>query len=177
MPSFRRATPADLDLLLELGRRTVTDTFAQYNTPENMSAFLVKHYDRQHWQDDLHAENTHFVIADLPHAPAAAFARLCHGHKVPECVGDPAAWQIDKFYVDKPHIGAGLAHEMMQHCLNLISAAGAKTVYLSVWEHNARAFRFYQKWGFTRVGELIFPMGDDPQIDWWLKRELTRPPA
>ena len=45
-------------------------------------------------------------------------------------------------------------------------------MFLGVWEHNPRAQAFYRKWGFERVGEHVFQMGDDPQIDWWMVRTL-----
>jgi len=41
-----------------------------------------------------------------------------------------------------------------------------------VWEQNPRAIVFYRKWGFTQVGEHCFAVGDDPQRDVILEREL-----
>jgi len=34
------------------------------------------------------------------------------------------------------------------------------------------ASRIYRKWGFARVGEHIFQMGDDAQTDFWMMRPL-----
>ena len=45
-------------------------------------------------------------------------------------------------------------------------------MYLGVWEKNLRAQAFYRKWKFSRVGEHVFYMGDDPQIDWWMTRAI-----
>jgi diamine N-acetyltransferase len=42
---------------------------------------------------------------------------------------------------------------------------GADQVWLGVWEHNPRAIAFYRKWGFSEVGDHIFPLGTDPQRD------------
>ena len=43
--------------------------------------------------------------------------------------------------------------------------AGARQLWLGVWERNARAIRFYAKWGFTDVGRHDFVLGTDRQTD------------
>jgi ribosomal protein S18 acetylase RimI-like enzyme len=45
-------------------------------------------------------------------------------------------------------------------------------MWLGVWEKNFRAQKFYEKWGFEKFSEHVFLMGDDPQIDWLLKKPL-----
>lgn len=39
------------------------------------------------------------------------------------------------------------------------------SLWLSVWEKNSRAVSFYKKWGFSQVGNAVFPVGDDVQQD------------
>jgi ribosomal protein S18 acetylase RimI-like enzyme len=60
----------------------------------------------------------------------------------------------------------------MNMCLAAAREAGFRTMYLGVWEKNHRAQAFYRKWDFVPVGEHIFQMGDDPQIDFWMMRPL-----
>jgi ribosomal protein S18 acetylase RimI-like enzyme len=50
---------------------------------------------------------------------------------------------------------------------------GHDEVWLAVWEHNARAIRFYEKHGFTQVGEQPFTLGRDVQTDWLMSRSVT----
>ena len=52
-------------------------------------------------------------------------------------------------------------------------ARGAQTVWLGVWEHNARAIAFYHKHGFEDVGSHEFVLGTDHQIDRLMARPLT----
>jgi ribosomal protein S18 acetylase RimI-like enzyme len=54
---------------------------------------------------------------------------------------------------------------------------GARTVWLGVWERNARATAFYLKTGFKDVGSHVFMMGTDPQTDRILVRQLPTPIA
>jgi ribosomal protein S18 acetylase RimI-like enzyme len=43
---------------------------------------------------------------------------------------------------------------------------GARTIWLGVWERNARAIAFYHKQGFVQAGTQRFLLGDDLQTDW-----------
>ena len=46
------------------------------------------------------------------------------------------------------------------------------TIWLGVWEHNQKAIEFYKKWGFEVFGKYIFVLGNDPQNDLLMKKEI-----
>ena len=45
-------------------------------------------------------------------------------------------------------------------------------MWLGVYENNLIAQKFYKKDGFTRVGQHVFQVGEDPQIDYILAKKL-----
>ena len=51
-------------------------------------------------------------------------------------------------------------------------ALGRATIYLAVWERNARAIAFYRKFGFREVGAQPFQLGKDTQTDQVMMRGL-----
>jgi ribosomal protein S18 acetylase RimI-like enzyme len=55
--------------------------------------------------------------------------------------------------------GKGVAQALMDDCLAWARRLGAKALYLSVWENNARAQAFYTRYGFAHVGEHKFMVG------------------
>jgi ribosomal protein S18 acetylase RimI-like enzyme len=71
--------------------------------------------------------------------------------------------------------GRGVAQALMDAVLDGARARGGRTLWLGVWERNPRAVAFYQRYGFHRVGEHTFRLGDDEQTDWLLARALERP--
>ena len=95
---------------------------------------------------------------------AIAYAQI-RDHHVPECVKDTAAIELWRFYVDRGWHGQGIAPALMDCVKSEARLRGARTLWLGVWEHNARARAFYAKCGFIDAGEHIFLFGTDPQTD------------
>jgi ribosomal protein S18 acetylase RimI-like enzyme len=60
----------------------------------------------------------------------------------------------------------------MEHVKAEARARGARTLWLGVWERNARAQAFYRKWNFRTVGEHMFQLGSDLQRDILMERAL-----
>jgi ribosomal protein S18 acetylase RimI-like enzyme len=97
------------------------------------------------------------------------YATLRDG-EVPACVQATSVIEIDRLYVASQHIGARVGAMLMQHCLDHAAAMGKDFVWLNVWEQNARAIRFYERWGFERVGSVPYILGTDLQTDFVMVR-------
>lgn len=95
---------------------------------------------------------------------AVAYAQLRTG-SVPECVTGPSPIELWRFYVARGFHGRGVAQALMERVEDEARAAGARTLWLGVWEHNHRAQAFYAKCGFVGAGQHIFLFGTDPQTD------------
>jgi ribosomal protein S18 acetylase RimI-like enzyme len=61
----------------------------------------------------------------------------------------------------------------MTHVLVRAEAVGSAVLWLGVWERNQRALAFYRKWRFDVVGEHTFKVGDDPQRDLLMCRDMS----
>ncbi|HEY2385216.1 MAG TPA: GNAT family N-acetyltransferase [Terriglobia bacterium] len=167
---FRYATADDADELQRLAVRTYYETFAAVNTPGNMRAYLESAFALDRIRAELSDPAAVWLLA-LSDEAFAGYAKLLAGPP-PECVIGDAPIELVRFYIDRQWHGSGLASELMQLCLEEARQRSFKTMYLGVWENNERAKAFYKKWNFVRAGEHVFPMGDDPQIDWWMTRRI-----
>ena len=65
----------------------------------------------------------------------------------------------------------------MEHVVARAEANASTVLWLGVWERNLKALAFYRKWGFDIVGEQIFQLGDDPQRDLVMRRNVQLPGA
>ena len=68
--------------------------------------------------------------------------------------------------------GRGIGEALMRACLDEARTAGYETIWLGVWEKNARALAFYRKWDFRAVGEHVFQLGSDAQTDILMERAI-----
>jgi diamine N-acetyltransferase len=167
---IRPAVLADAADLVELATRIYYETFVAVNTPENMQAYLSQAFTLCQFEADLRDPRVAFHVA-VADDRLIAYLKLVD-RPAPECIQGELPVELERFYVDKRWHGTGVAAALMDTCLSEAQQRGFKTMYLGVWEHNDRAQAFYRKWGFTRVGEHIFQMGDDPQTDWWMARPI-----
>jgi ribosomal protein S18 acetylase RimI-like enzyme len=170
--AIRRATAADAAALSEFGARTFFEAFASDNTPEDMRQHL-----HSAWRPELQAAEIidpllHTFLASDANGALAGFAQLRAGH-APAGVATRHAIELRRFYIDRPWQGRGLARQLMDTVVECARQQGALELWLGVWERNARAQAFYRKCGFRQVGTQIFVVGQDPQTDHVMMRELA----
>lgn len=80
--------------------------------------------------------------------------------------------ELCRFYVTRKFHGKGIAKQMLGIVLAHAELQGSPTLWLSVWQENARAIAFYSKWGFATIGESKFLMGEDLQDDYIMERAV-----
>lgn len=168
--SLRRATIADAEILAELSATSFHQAFDGSSKQENVDDYVNAAFNPTQLAKELCDSLSTFVIAESGEQ-AIGYFKLIAG-EVPECVQDRNAIELSRIYVRQEFIAQKIGATLMQNALDEARAKGFTTMFLGVWEHNYRAQAFYRKWGFERVGEHIFQMGDDPQTDWWMERKL-----
>jgi ribosomal protein S18 acetylase RimI-like enzyme len=161
--TIRTATVADAAVVADLARRTFFDTFAATNDPSDMALHLAGSYGVEQQSRELQDPAITTLLAE-ENGVALAYAQVRNDH-VPDCVTDPGAIELWRFYVDRGWHGRGVAKPLMERVLAVSRERGAKTLWLGVWERNDRARAFYAKCGFTDAGEHVFLFGTDPQRD------------
>ncbi len=167
---IRSAELADATTLYELGESTFRATFTGTTSDENLEEYISKSFTVEKLQQELRDPLANFFIAEC-NGKAVAYMKLNQGEP-PDCVKDKNTVEIERLYVSEEFIAKKIGAQLMQTALTFGIENNHETIFLGVWEHNERAKAFYRKWGFARIGEHVFQMGDDPQIDWWMERSL-----
>jgi ribosomal protein S18 acetylase RimI-like enzyme len=166
--AWRLAGPDDAAAVGELGRRTFTETFGHLYSPENLAAFLANH-DEANWRAEL-SDPRFAVRLGEANGEAVAYAKL-GPPSLPFEVKGPTI-ELRQFYVLKAFHGSGAATELMAWVLDEARRRGAGEIYLSVFVDNARARRFYERYGFEAVGRYDFMVGTHADEDIIMKLRL-----
>ncbi|HUX32912.1 MAG TPA: GNAT family N-acetyltransferase [Gemmatimonadaceae bacterium] len=171
-PLIRRAVAADADALAAFAERTFVNTYGAYNTASDMAAYVAGAFGAALQGREL-ADPGPVTLAVDAGGALAGYAQLRRPGPAPACVAGAAPAEICRFYVDAPWQGRGLAARLMDAVREAAAALGAGTLWLGVWERNARARTFYAKCGFREVGAAEFVLGTDRQADRVLSRSVA----
>lgn len=133
------------------------------NRPEDLEAHLERSYGVAQQTRELRDPDHRTLLVEIE-GVLAAFAQLRRG-PCPEAVTGPDPIELQRFYVDQPWIGRGVAQRLMGAVVEEAVRLGARTLWLGTWERNARGIAFYRKSGFHEVGTYVFHVGSDAQTD------------
>ena len=168
---IRLGAAIDAASLAELAARTFQETFANDSRPEDMALHLARAYGTSQQQKELLDPDITTLLVEID-SELAGYAQLRSG-VTPECVTGESPIELWRFYVAKAWHGRGIAHALMQRVELEASRRRGRTLWLGVWEHNARAKAFYRKSGFVDVGSHVFMVGTDAQTDRIMVRQLS----
>ncbi|MBC7897531.1 MAG: GNAT family N-acetyltransferase [Cytophagaceae bacterium] len=161
--TFRRGVEADAATLAAFAARTFQETFAHSTSSANMDAHLAAAYGVEQQGRELRDPGSATLL--LEHEGVlVAFAQV--RRKAPPIeVPYPRVIELQRFYVDVPWHGRGVAQRLMAAAKGAARELGGEWLWLSVWEGNARAIAFYAKAGYVDAGGTEFWLGPDRQFD------------
>lgn len=170
--NVRCGTIADAEMLAPLAIRIFNDAFAAnpLNKPEDMHAYISEAFSVEQTRRELADSNATFFIAEIDGA-MIGYAKL-QERTTEECVADKNPIELSRLYILQEFHGQGIAGKLMDECFATAKEKNYQTMWLGVWEHNLRAQRFYEKLGFRQVGNHVFQLGSDAQIDWVMEKKL-----
>jgi len=166
--SITKASLADTQTLVSIGRETFFETFAEGNTQENMQKFL----DETFTEDKVRAEisnpdSLHYIAWEGE--VAIGYLKLNHAAAQTE-LQDENSLEIARIYVKSAYHGKQVGQLLFEKALAVAAELGKSSIWLGVWEENPRAIRFYEKNGFTVFDKHTFIVGDDEQTDLLMKK-------
>ena len=171
MIEIRPARREELGLLRKVAIETFIESFAEFNSAENMEAFLKEAYHPDTLEKEWREEGSISYLVWEEKDPIG-FARLRRNEEVEDQLGKNTI-ELQRLYVHPGHQGKKIGSLLMKHILDYSQKNGYEWIWLGVWERNFKAQEFYAKWGFEKFSEHTFQMGDDPQVDWLLRKRVN----
>jgi ribosomal protein S18 acetylase RimI-like enzyme len=168
--TIRKALPADLNLLIDLGKSCFYEAFKEKTAPQDMAAYLNATFRKSNIEKQLNDDRSLIFIAEID-SESAGYV-YSHPAASPQGLDDKAALKLERIYLRKRYYGHAIGDALMGTTIEEARSRGYRSVWLSSWELNHRANAFYKKWKFEVVGHQKFVVGSDIQNDFIFDREI-----
>lgn len=157
MRHVRRATADDAEVVAAIGAALFRQAYEGEISDEQIREYVANDFARARVRDDLNDPNIVTLLA-VDDGEAIAFAQL-RLNPAPVETSARAGIELWRFYVERAYHGTSVAQALMREALAAARGMGPTDIWLSVWERNPRAIRFYEKAGFRHVGFHDFRIG------------------
>ena len=149
---------------------TFRQAYAEVHAREDIEAYCLAQYTRDHAETDLASADTVCCIGLLNSEPAGYY--MVKHQACPVAIGAKSS-ELKQIYVLRSAYGSGLGRALFDHAVSTIRSADALWVWLCVADNNHRAQAFYDKLGFDRLGSgPVLEVGNDRLRSSILARKL-----
>ena len=169
--TIRVAEPDDAATFAYFSRKTFYESFGEQNSKRDMEKFLTLQFSVKNLMAEVGRRHHTILLAYRFHT-LVGYALLREAKNPSEISSAVKSLELARLYVDKPFKGTGVGNMIMKECISQARIKGKEMLWLGVWHENQQAIDFYAKWGFNKCGSKIFILGDDPQIDWVMTKDL-----
>ena len=173
--TLKKLSIANVAQLQKIGMATFSETFTEFNTPENLNKYLVESFSIEKLSSEINNTHSEFYLAldDVKDdTNAIGYLKVNFGESQTE-LKDSKSLEIERIYVLKEYQGKEVGLSLYQKALTIAKQSNVEYIWLGVWEKNVRAINFYKKNGFVTFDTHIFKLGDEQQTDFMMKLQLV----
>ena len=156
--SIRQATADDAVLISVLASTTFYEAYFEQDESANLAGYISETFEINGMRIELIDPDSTFFLIFLD-GKAVGFAKLITNSRV-DCISQSKVIELKRIYILERVWKSGVGKMLLEHCIAEARSRDFDVLWLGVWEENARAQRFYAKFGFTEVGTISFPYGD-----------------
>jgi ribosomal protein S18 acetylase RimI-like enzyme len=167
---IRRATIDDSAALAELAAITFTQTFGHLYPPADLKYFLKLQRNAAVYRHKLQETGAAAWVAQDANSVLRGYALAgpCH---LPVADLEADAGELRELYMLADTQGQGLGSQLLEQALNWLRLESRRPLYVGVWSLNTGAQRLYQRYGFVKVGEYDYPVGQTLDREFILRRD------
>jgi len=172
MTTLRLATPADALPLAALARRAVSAKFEHLYDPADFAAFMTEAHSDETTARQIADPGMRVAVITDDDGELVAFCKLVLDSTLPREFSQPRRpLELKQLYTDPARIGGGLGRKLMDWAIGVAREQGADEIQLTVYSDNPEAQRFYHRFGFAKIADIEFWVGNhcDPEFLYALK--------
>lgn len=167
----RPAAIADIPALARLGRDSFVAAFGHLYRPEDLSRFLEDVHSERAVAGEMANPLCRYRVAEAD-AALVGYCKLSLACGWPEHARGAGAVELKQLYTAPGRSGRGIGAMLMEWALAEARGHGADELQLSVWSRNFGAQRFYARYGFEKMADIHFRVGDQLDEEFLFARML-----
>lgn len=168
---FKSVQLSDAAPLQKIAIQTFTEAFAKDNTEENLTQYLNSAFSLAELQNQIQNPDSFFYFLRVEDKIIGYF-KVNIGESQTE-LKTADSMELERIYILKHYQRHGFGKIVLEKVVQIAQELNKSFIWLGVWEHNVKAIQFYHRFGFQKFDEHVYPVGDDPQIDWMMKLILA----
>ena len=154
-----KAQPEDAALIALLGRITFAETFGHLFAGHraHLLAYLDRTFSVGKIRRSIESSRNAYWLGFADGLPVS-YAKLKYPSPTPLLRGESVA-QLQKIYVLRDFLEQGIGKSLLQAILDHAANLQIEKLWLDVLKDNTRAILFYQRHGFSGLGEDTYTIG------------------
>lgn len=168
--SLRRCRPQQARALAQLGEVTFRESYADQVSRDDLERYVRSAYAPEELERQLRDPGSAFYLAEREGRPVGYLKLNLPGAQ--SDLDEVDALEIESLYVTAAHQGTGIGGRLLEQAITMADDARLRSIWLGVWERNARAIAFYEHAGFRPFGFHDFELGRLRHRDVLMRLEL-----
>lgn len=173
---LRAATPADISVLAALGRGSFVAKFGHLYRAEDLAAFLEAAFSESAIAAEMADPQRLYRLAEGEGGALAGYCKIALATSFPDHARGRHAMELKQLYTAPGRTGQGIGAALMDWAMEEFRRRGADEVHLSVWSGNEGAQRFYARYGFAKLADTHFWVGNHRDDEFLFARTLGSGP-
>lgn len=161
----------DIEELISISKTTFSNAFEDQNNPEDFTTYLNNAFSKETLSREVSHPHTRFYFVKQGNTTVGYFK--LNDYKAQTDVHDKNALELERIYVVSNYQGKGIGAWMLEQVKGLAKKAKKDYLWLGVWEKNTSAIQFYEAHGFTKFDRHPYYVGQDRQMDWLMRIDLS----
>ena len=159
---LRAATPEDIPALSALATDSFIAKFGPLYSQADLNTFLAESLSEPAIAAELANPDRVYRLAERG-GVLLGYCKIGLSCGFPAHARGSRVMELKQLYTDANATGLGIGGKLMDWAMAEFAARGADEVQISVYAYNDGGHRFYRRYGFDKVADITFRVGD--QLD------------
>ena len=163
---LREANAADIPAISRLATDAFVAKFGDLYSAKDLSSFLEESLSEPAIAAELANPARVYRLAEDEDGTLLGYCKIGLTCGFPEHARGTRVMELKQLYTAADATGGGIGKALMDWAMEQFAAHGADEAQISVYAYNDGAHRFYRRYGFDKVADITFRVGDhiDPEF-------------